>query len=218
MLNETVNIDNLKAKLENTPKINQEVFINTKEICQLADAGKFEIPPFKVIFDNAWDAEQKVAFLNSMLYSKMPPSTLAFNVDGSMPDLHTFLPNNQYHMSAFDKIEIIDGIQRINLLYDAWINNYTVKNIVLDLEEGKFRTTQATRLKPSLLPLGILLNRDENIFSEYLRKISDQKEAYFTLYSIRAKLLSNYNFSILTTQNQSLEEQRNWWHLLNQND
>ena len=87
----------------------------------------------------------------------------------------------------------------------------------MDLKKGAFIIIDdAKKIKTHQIPVGILLNKDNEVFFDYINKSTTLKKAEITniLLQIRSKL-RDYNYTINLAEDLSEEEQVEWFEVLN---
>ena len=99
--------------------------------------------------------------------------------------------------------------------YRAYINSEDFRNIVLDIAKGRFLLEEGAITKAQM-PVGILLNREDSVFYEYLahHNLMKEPEAMSVLLQSRSKI-RNYYYTINQAENLSEDEQIEWFEVLN---
>jgi hypothetical protein len=128
----------------------------------------------------------------------------------------TFLTRESIDKSDLKgKNSVNDGQQRLSCNYKAYINHDDFKCVVLDITVGKFIINNES-LKTSQIPVGVLYNKDPEVFNEYLSKHKELQafNIQTLLVNIRNKFLSYY-YTINYAIDLSGEEQVKWFDVLN---
>ncbi|MDM6541411.1 hypothetical protein P7965_14060, partial [Staphylococcus aureus] len=66
-------------------------------------------------------------------------------------------------------LSVIDGQQRISTNYQAYSNDESIQEIALDLTKGKFVNLKEKKPSKNQIPVGVLYNKDPEVYTEYLR-------------------------------------------------
>ena len=113
------------------------------------------------------------------------------------------------------KLSVVDGQQRLTTNYKAYSNSDDFRNIVLDVARGRFLLEDGAFAK-SQIPVGILLNKEDSVFYEYLTQKNIMKDPGFMtiLVQCRSKIRSYY-YTINQAENLTEDEQIEWFEVLN---
>ena len=191
--------------------------MTTLNLCEKIKSGDITLPIYQR--DVSWTLQKSVDLLDYELNGKAPVSPISVN---KINDL-----NKEYvtQVSIIDReiidnikvgqLTITDGQQRLTTNYKAYINHSDFKDVVLDLAKGKFRIVESG-IKTYQIPVGILLNSDNDIFYEYITKSStlSKSEPMSVLVQVRSKL-RDYNYTINLAEDLSEDEQIEWFEVLN---
>lgn len=113
-------------------------------------------------------------------------------------------------------LSVIDGQQRISTNYQAFINDESIRDIVLDITRGYFVDLKGKDTRKIQIPVGILYNKDPNVYTEYIR--TNPHLAVFEVNSllnqVRTKF-TNYFYTINYAQDLPGEDQIEWFDVLN---
>ncbi|MTB99884.1 DUF262 domain-containing protein [Streptococcus uberis] len=186
------------------------------QICENIDKLVYVLPVYQR--DVSWSLKKSIDLLNYQLFGKAAVSPISTNRISnrkksvpqiSFVDRH-LIRNEEIH---FDQISIVDGQQRLTTNYKAYTNHTDFKNIVLDLQIGKFKESKE-ELKNSQIPVGILLNRDASELESFISYNSQLQEFTFVILRIRTKM-HQYSYTINEASDLSELEQIEWFEVLN---
>lgn len=186
------------------------------EICRDVEAGEIVLPLYQR--DVSWTLEKNVKLLNYQLLGKAPVSPISMNeirdVDIAVEQVG-FIKREKINGDLRRKLSVSDGQQRITCNYKAYINHKDFKNIVLDIEMGRFRIIEES-IKNYQVPVGILLNKSDEYIFEYCKgnDFLSQEETKNLLIQIRSKIKS-YNYTINKAEDLTEQEQIEWFEVLN---
>lgn len=204
----------LNANMNPTKETRQRTI---DDLCHDIDNGFLSLPLYQR--DLIWTLQKSVDLLNYQLSGKAPVSAISINV---IQNLAVCVPQvtfiDRELLPAISGLNsVVDGQQRISTNYKAYINSPDFKNIVLDLSRGKFVTIDdVAAIKPHQIPVGILLNKDGQKLTDYLKnhKALAKFEVQNILLQVRNKFKS-YNYTINQAKDLTEEEQINWFEVLN---
>lgn len=197
------------------------------ELAKEIEQGQITLPDFQRGL--CWNNQQVVDLFNFMLLSKAPISTICLIEIGKRNDVSQ-LSFTTHEPILSDKnlygcFSVIDGQQRLTAIYRAYSNDPSYNHIVLDLDKAKFLETKG--IKHNQIPIGILYNKDNMVFSDYFEshyhfyptaKTIDGStldiEWYQILLSIRNKFMQ-YSYNIQVGNDMNLDEQVDWFIKLN---
>lgn len=187
------------------------------DLCQSIDKGFLSLPLYQR--DLSWTLQKCVDLLNYQLSGKAPVSAISINVinDTSVCVPQVTFIDRELIEPVSGLNSVVDGQQRISTNYKAYINSPDFKNIVLDLSRGKFiAIDDVTGIKTHQIPAGILLNKNGQKLTDYLKSHSAlaKFEVQNILLQIRNKFKS-YNYTINQAKDLTEEEQINWFEVLN---
>lgn len=191
--------------------------MTTLNLCEKIKIGEITLPLYQR--DVSWTLQKSVDLLNYQLNGKAPVSPISVN---KINDLNKdYVPQ----VSIIDReiiknikvgqLTIADGQQRLTTNYKAYTNHSDFRNIVLDLAKGKFRIVESS-IKTYQVPVGTLLNSNNDTFYEYITKSSalSKSEPMSVLVQVRSKL-RDYNYTINLAEDLSEDEQIEWFEVLN---
>ena len=206
--------EKLLKRVNNNPT-KQVMQLSIFSLCQKIDNKEILLPLFQR--DISWTLIKSVSLLNYQLLGKTPMSSISANKINNKISSVTqvdFL-NRIIVVDTNSTLSIIDGQQRLATNFKCYIDHDDFKNIVLDLLKGKF-LIQTKDIKDCQIPVGILLNKDYQKFSNYITNNPNirEHEPMELLYRIRNKLHS-YNYTINSAENLTEEEQTEWFEILN---
>lgn len=187
------------------------------QLCQDVELEQIIMPIFQR--DLAWTINKKVDLFNFQLNGFAPVAPISMNRTGpkslDMPHV-SLLTRSKIKELQEGKLSVIDGQQRISTNYQAYTNDESIREIVLDISRGRFIDLTGKDIKKSQIPVGVLYNKDPNIYTEYIKTHSQLTEFDVTslLGQIRTKFL-NYFYTINYAQDLSGEEQIEWFDVLN---
>ncbi len=205
----------------------QAVFFNPTEkshkmtvldMCKKIEALDITLPLYQR--DVSWTINQSIELLNYQLIGKAPIAPISMNI---ILDTNDFVPQVSFvdrEMLKEGDVEkgqmsVVDGQQRLTTNYKAYSNNDDFRNIVLDVARGKFLLVEGAFTR-SQIPVGMLLNKEDSVFYDYLAKNNMMKnsELMTTLVQCRTKI-RNYYYTINQAENLSEDEQIEWFEVLN---
>lgn len=186
------------------------------EICEHIDRNDITLPLYQR--DVSWTLKKCVDLFNYQLLGSAPVSPISINqintTIGEVPQI-SFL-NREIVTDIKNKhLSVTDGQQRTSANYKAYSNDSEFRNVVLDLVKGRFIINDG-RIKKYQIPIGVLLNRDNNVFHEYVNnnKTLSKAECMSLLFQIRNKL-RDYNYTINLAEDLTEDEQITWFEVLN---
>lgn len=113
-----------------------------------------------------------------------------WDTDDFVPQV-SFIDREMLEMNSVDKgqMSVVDGQQRLTTNYKAYSNSDDFRNIVLDVARGRFLLVEGAFTR-SQIPVGMLLNKDDAVFYDYLTKNNMMKDPTFmtVLVQCRSKL------------------------------
>lgn len=193
----------------NPTKSSQQLTIS--DICQKIESKKYCLPLYQR--DISWTLKKSIALLNYQLLGKAPVSPISVN----KIDSNSYVPSIEFISrepikSGMAEFSVVDGQQRLTTNYKAYINDPDFRNIVLDVTAGKF-LLQESSIKDCQIPVGILLNKDNNPLNEYVAGTA-LAEILPLLLQIKMKF-KNYNYTLNFAENLTEDEQIHWFEVLN---
>lgn len=188
-----------------------------EDLCHSIDRGILTLPLYQR--DLSWTLQKYVDLLNYQLSGKAPVSAISINVindtERAVPQV-TFIERELVELKP-GLNSVVDGQQRITTNYKAYIGSEDFDSIVLDLSKGKFiAIAENTLPKQHQVPVGVLLNRDENKLTNYLKKNKSlaKFEVQNILVQVRNKFRSYY-YTINQAKDLTEDEQIHWFEVLN---
>ncbi len=190
--------------------------MTVQDMCKKIDNNEITLPLYQR--DVSWTKRQAIDLLNYQLLGKAPVSPISMNVildtEDCVPQV-AFVNRDEITNVEKGQFSVVDGQQRLTTNYRAYINDDEFRNICLDVTKGRF-ILQDGAFSESQIPVGILLNKEDTVFYEYLTKkgiLANQKYAAILL-QCRAKI-RNYYYTINQADNLSEDEQIEWFEVLN---
>lgn len=187
------------------------------DLCHSIENGILTLPLYQR--DLSWTIQKYVDLLNYQLSGKAPVSAISINVindtEVAVPQV-TFI-NREIVPLKSGLNSVVDGQQRITTNYKAYTDSEDFKNIVLDLSRGQFvAVPENTLLKPHQIPVGVLLNKDGEKLTEYIKNHRQftKFEVQNILLQVRNKFKS-YNYTINQAKDLTEDEQIHWFEVLN---
>lgn len=187
------------------------------DLCRSIDDGVLVLPLYQR--DLSWTLQKCVDLLNYQLSGKAPVSAISYNIinrtEDAIPQI-SFITREIVPMKS-GLNSVIDGQQRISTNFKAYNGDDDFKSIVLDIQKGKFVIIKEGELpKNHQIPVGVLLNRDIEVFKKYIQKHSalSKLDVQNALILVRNKFKS-YNYTINQAKDLSEDEQINWFEVLN---
>jgi hypothetical protein len=187
------------------------------EMCKKIKDNKITLPLYKR--ELSWTLSKSVDLFNYQLFGKAPISPISMNqISGNnlVPQV-SFLTRETIEDEKIksDHQSVIDGQQRLSTNFKAYINADDFKNLVLDVSKATFTIIEGSASKYQI-PVGILLNEDDNELLLYLQNKNAENFniLYPVLLQVRSKI-KNYNYTINIAENLNQEEQINWFEVLN---
>lgn len=190
-----------------------------QNLCHKIESNEIAVPMYQR--DLNWPLAQSVDLFNTQLHAKYtiaPISITEINTDTENKQLD-FLTKNPIQTNG-RIFTIVDGQQRLLTNYKAYIGHAEFDTIVLDLNFGKFRDIKNKEPKPHQIPVTKLLNKDFEVFTNYLRNeysLKNFNELYPLLVEVRSKLL-RYSYTINIVDDLTLNEQKEWFKNLNRSN
>jgi hypothetical protein len=186
------------------------------QLCNEVDIGQIIMPIFQR--DLAWTTAKKVELYNFQLNGFAPVSPISINKIGprSLDMPHVSMIDRLEVENPEGKLSVIDGQQRISTNYQAYTNDESIRDIVLDITKGYFLDLKGKDIKKNQIPVGILYNKNPRVFTEYIKAnpLLAEFEVSSLLGQIRTKFF-NYFYTINIAQDLSGEEQIKWFDVLN---
>lgn len=188
------------------------------DMCKKIESREISLPLYQR--DVSWTKGQAIELLNYQMLGKAPVAPISMNI---ILDIEDYVPQVAFddrEMIDKSKIEkgqmsVVDGQQRLTTNYKAYSNSDDFRNIVLDVARGRFLLEEGAFTK-SQIPVGVLLNKDDAVFYEYLTRNNMMKDPSFMtiLVQCRSKIRSYY-YTINQAENLTEDEQIEWFEVLN---
>ncbi|MDM0531801.1 DUF262 domain-containing protein [Clostridium perfringens] len=211
--------------------------ISILNICEKIENQEITLPLYQR--DVSWTLQKSVDLMNYQLLGKAPVAPISINEINKIehkPLLNTneseesthynnYIPDYVLQVSFIDReivenvkkgqLSVADGQQRLTTNFKAYKNDDEFRNVVLDLTKGCFLIIESA-IKKNQVPIGILLNKDNSIFFNYLNNNSLLKDPKVMnlLLQIRTKL-QGYNYTVNLAEDLTEDEQIEWFEVLN---
>jgi len=191
-----------------------------EELCRDIDKRKIVLPYYQTGI--RWTNQKIIDLLNFELNGYAPLAPISVNnittKDSKVLQV-TFIDRDVVleDEENWGRISVNDGQQRLSANYFAYINHPRVENMVLDLFKGEFRELpNIFQIKKHQIPIGILLNKDIDVFDKYKDENSflKTKEAFNILMKVRYKMFS-YWLTVNQATDLTQEQQLDWFWKLN---
>lgn len=188
------------------------------DMCKKIETREISLPLYQR--DVSWTKNQAIDLLNYQLLGKAPVAPISMNIIIDTDDYVPQVSFDDREMIEADKIEkgqmsVVDGQQRLTTNYKAYANSDDFRNVVLDVARGRFLLEDGA-FSRSQIPVGMLLNKEDAVFYDYLAKNNMMKDPAFMtiLVQCRSKIRSYY-YTINQAENLSEDEQIEWFEVLN---
>lgn len=188
------------------------------DMCKKIESREISLPLYQR--DVSWTKGQAIELLNYQMLGKAPVAPISMNIILDIDDYVPQVAFDDREMIDKSKIEkgqmsVVDGQQRLTTNYKAYSNSDDFRNIVLDVARGRFLLEEGAFTK-SQIPVGVLLNKDDAVFYEYLTRNNMMKDPSFMtiLVQCRSKIRSYY-YTINQAENLTEDEQIEWFEVLN---
>lgn len=186
------------------------------EICKEVESKEIILPLYQR--DVCWTLEKNVSLLNYQLLGNAPVSPISMNeikILAVAVDQVSFIDREKIVGDLRNKLSVSDGQQRITCNYKAYINHKDFKNIVLDINKGKFKILEED-IQECQVPVGILLNKNDDCIFEYCKNkgFLSNEDVKNLLLQIRIKFKS-YNYTINKAEDLTEKDQIEWFEVLN---
>ncbi|MFX3617966.1 MAG: hypothetical protein ACE3JK_10590 [Sporolactobacillus sp.] len=185
------------------------------DLCDQIMSEDLVLPAFQTAL--RWTLEKSIALLNYQLVGKAPVAPISINIivdeRGSGPQV-TFIERKPV-TNTTGKQSVNDGQQRLTCNFKAYSDHPDFQNIVLDLSKGKFDEVHQHQIKENQIPVGKLLNKDNDVFMKYVNEnMANGFEVLNTLVLVRNKIFG-YNYTLNFAKGMTEEEQVEWFDILN---
>ncbi|MDY6449536.1 DUF262 domain-containing protein [Acinetobacter faecalis] len=185
------------------------------DLCTSIYEGNISIPLYQR--DQSWQLNKAVDLFEYQLKGKAPVAPVSFNSlieKGKRVPQISFIERIPVDDIETVKYSVVDGQQRLTTNLKACIDHKDFKKIIFDLNKGSFLLNKSDLLKKYQIPVGILLNFDEDIFYEYTRDLKLHKTDSKNLRNIRSKI-HNYMYTVHIGKDLDIQEQIEWFEKLN---
>ncbi len=209
-----INKDLIKAAGYNPTKESRQKSVY--EMCELIEKGEISLPLYQR--DLSWTLKKSIELLNYQLLGKSPVSPISINVindtEEAVPQV-TFIDREIINKIVRGQNSVVDGQQRLTTNYKAYINHDDFKTIVLDLGKGQFIKFDEMP-RPNQIPVGVLLNKEDTVLFEYIKKHRGLNNPQVTNVLLQVKnKLKAYNYTINQAVDLTEDEQIDWFEVLN---
>ncbi|WP_317326962.1 DUF262 domain-containing protein [Turicibacter sanguinis] len=211
-----INKELIKAAAFNPTKKTYQITVSN--LCEKIEVGEITLPLYQR--DVSWTLQKSVDLLNYQLLGKAPVSPISINQINHLNDKTvvpqvSFIDRELIEITTPGQLSIADGQQRLTTNLKAYLNDSEFRNVVLDLIKGCFVIVQGN-IKKYQIPVGILLNKEQTEFFNYLSDNStlSKPEAMHLLMQIRNKI-RDYNYTINLAEDLTEDEQIEWFEVLN---
>lgn len=189
------------------------------KICEDIEKEEITLPLYQR--DMSWTTKQCLELFNYQLLGKAPVAPISINeikdVQENCVTQISFIDREIIEGDMRGKLSVTDGQQRLTTNFMAYINHPNLRNIFLDLVKGEFVLLDTDdSVKRFQIPVGILLNKDQKVFFDYMNENSSLKkpDAMNILMQVRNKL-RDYSYTVNIAQDLTEEEQIKWFEVLN---
>lgn len=214
-----------KAKIERDPS-RETTIMTIEDICEKVNDGKIVMPIFQTGL--RWTEEKMRDLLSFQLigFAAVAPISMCYLDFG-------FELNNEIYQKYGSQIELLtreklsnirgevysltDGQQRVTTNYKCYIGHSDLKNYMVDLNVGKIVIINDYELpKEGQIPVGVLYNKDFNLFSQYINEHKELQHSSLSTYLslIRTKFLG-YRYTVNLAKNLTEKQQMEWFEILN---
>ncbi len=207
---------NLREAVDMNPTRNTRN-LTVENLCSMISAGTLTIPLYQR--DISWTKQKCVELLNYELLGKSPISAISVNIinntdsNFAVPQV-SFIEREVMPNMVRGQYSVVDGQQRLTTNYKAYCDHEDLRDIVLDLGQGKFVMTSES-LRNNQVPVGCLMNRDSSKLIAYVHsKRGMDNDILAFLLLARTKMLS-YSYTINMAEDLSEDEQITWFEVLN---
>lgn len=193
--------------------------ISIANLCEKIEKGEITLPLYQR--DVSWTLKKAVDLLNYQLLGKAPVSPISINEINNVDNNNGYVAQVSLIVREIvdnvkkGQLSITDGQQRLTTNFKAYINHSEFRNVVLDLVKGNFLIVESD-IKKHQIPVGMLLNKDINIFFDYINNnnVLKKPESMNILMQIRNKI-RDYNYTINLAEDLTEDEQIEWFEVLN---
>jgi Protein of unknown function DUF262. len=208
-----VNKELVKAAEFNPTKNTKQMTII--DMCRMIEKEEVSLPLYQR--DISWTLEKSIALFNYQLIGKAPVSPISMNI---IKNLDNYVPqvsfiNREIVQIMRGQYSVADGQQRLTTNYRAYINDEEFRSVALDISIGKFTLVNG-RIKDNQIPVGVLFNKEDIIFFDFVNASKYLKEDMVKnlLLKIRSKI-QQYSYTINLAEDLTEDEQIEWFEVLN---
>lgn len=211
-----VNKELIKAAGFNPTKRTYQISI--LNICEKIDNQDITLPLYQR--DVSWTIKKCIELLNYQLLGPAPVAPISVNEINKIENINvvkqvSFIDREIVNNIKKGQLSIIDGQQRLTTNYKAYRNSDEFRSIVLDLVKGSF-TLVDDDIKRYQIPVGMLLNKNDGDFFQYINSSSFLKkpEVMNILILVRNKL-RGYSYTVNLAEDLNEDQQIEWFEVLN---
>ncbi|WP_318615299.1 hypothetical protein [Sporosarcina sp. YIM B06819] len=185
-------------------------------LCKEIESENLVLPVYQTGL--RWIKQKNVDLYNFIYRGKAPVAPISMNIITDVEkaiEQVSFIHRNLITGNLMGKHSVTDGQQRLSCLYKAYINDAEFEDIVFDVSRAKFMIVTSA-IKNYQIPVGILLNKNAEVFYNYMNSNSFLKNDITkdAVLSVRKKFFG-YSFVINMAENLNEEEQIGWFEVLN---
>lgn len=191
--------------------------MSISELSKQIEDGTLTVPNYQRGL--SWNEDKAVALFNYELFGKAPVAPLSFNSVGTNDEVPQLAFISREPLAKEDSqgvLSVVDGQQRLTTNYKAYADDPSFGNIVFDVTQANFKKINNAP-KANQIPVGTLLNKDQDKMMQYVFDNATQTEApklIALLLSVRSKMLG-YNYTVHIADNMTENEQIEWFEVLN---
>lgn len=185
------------------------------DMCKKIKENKLTLPLYQR--DVSWTLTKCKDLLQYQLFGKAPVSPISINEinnEKAIPQV-SFIDRELINDAEIKNahLSVVDGQQRLTTNYKAFSNHPDFVNLVLDVSKATFRIIEVAPSEAQI-PVGILLNEDEQLLEDYLTERNLISTLYPLLVKVRNKIHS-YSYTINIAEDLTEDEQIEWFEKLN---
>jgi len=185
------------------------------DMCKKIKENKLTLPLYQR--DVSWSLIKCRDLLNYQLFGKAPVSPISINEINNVQAIPqiSFIDRELISNTEIKNahLSVIDGQQRLTTNFKAFSNHPDFVNLVLDVSKATFRVIEAAP-NEAQIPVGILLNEDEQLLEDYLTERDLISTLFTLLVKVRSKIHS-YSYTINIAEDLTEDEQIDWFEKLN---
>lgn len=190
--------------------------MSIEDLCKKIYTNEITLPLYQR--DLSWTLQKAVDLFNYQLFGKAPVAPISINqinnIEIAVPQI-SFLDREVIEPETIKNAHysVVDGQQRLTTSFKAYINDDSFRNIFLDVQSAKFKIIESD-VKKHQIPVGILLNKDQEVLKQYLIKRKTFNDLYGILLEVRSKM-NGYNYTMNIAEDLVEDEQIEWFEVLN---